>query len=129
MTGFVDPTDPASVEAVLRDAISVIGVPAVLAQLAAVPDLVVRPGRAAGLLRAATPSTVEYADQLLSVGDRGAVLGHVVGGVTLASDPVSRVALPGVLAALVVRSLGTSGAADDVAVLLTALRDAVDVAR
>jgi hypothetical protein len=36
--------------------------------------------------------------------------------------------LPGVLAALVVRSLQTSGADDDVSVLLTSLRDAVTAA-
>jgi hypothetical protein len=129
VTGFVDPTDAAAVEAVLRAALETVGVAGVIAQLSAVPDLVVVPGRSGGLFRSAAPSSIEYADQRLTLDDHRASLDHVVGGIVLASDPVSRVALPGVLAALVVRSLVTSGAHDDVAVLLTALRDAVDVAR
>ena len=58
MSDFVDPADPAAVEAVLRDALAVLGPDALLTQLADVPDLQVRPGRPGGLLRSATPGQV-----------------------------------------------------------------------
>jgi hypothetical protein len=129
VSDFVDPSDPAAVEAVLRDALATIGADAVAAQLAAVPDLQVTRGRPSGLFRAATPAEVAYGDRRLALDDRGATLAHVVGGIVLATDPVSRVALPGTLAALVVRAVAASGAHDEVSVLLTALRDAVAASR
>lgn len=130
MTDFVDPGDPVAVEAVLRAALVAIGTEAVAQQLSAVPDLQVQPGRRGGLLRSPTPTSVRSADRrlLLDASTGAGSLEHIVGGIVLATDPVGRAALPGALAALVTRSVTSSGARDDVSVLLTALRDAVDAA-
>lgn len=127
MKDFVDPADPVAVEEVLGAALATLGVDALLTQLAAIPDLRVQPSRPGRLLRAPTPAVVSYSERRLTLDPQAGsgTLGHVVGGVVLATDPVGRVAVPGALAALVVRSLASSGAADEVSVLLTALRDAV----
>jgi len=127
MTGFVDPADPAAVEAVLAKGLTALGVPALLDQLASVPDLDVQPARRGGIFRAPTPAAVGFGDRRLVIDDRSAVLEHWVGGVVLARDPVARAALPGALAALVCRAVAAGGAADEVSVLLTALRDAVSI--
>ena len=127
MTGFVDPADPAAVEAVLRQALTVLGADALVTQLAEVPELQVQPRRPGRLLRPASPGVVEYGDRRLVLTDGGATLDHVVGGVVLARDPIGRAALPATLAALVCRSVTSSGAHDEVSVLLTALRDAVEI--
>jgi hypothetical protein len=122
---FVDPTDPAAVEAVLAKALQTIGVAALLTSLAEVPQIEVRPGRPGGLLRAPVPAAVGFGDRRLVLADKEATLEHSVGGVVLARDAVPRTAVAGTLAALVCRSVASSGAQDDVSVLLTALRDAV----
>lgn len=127
MSDFVDATDPAAVEAVLAKALPAIGLDAVLLQLAAVPDLYVEPARPGGFFRPRAPGIVGYGDRRLLLDPTAATLEHLVGGVVLARDPVSRTALPGALAALVCRSVADSGATDDVSVLLTALRDAVAI--
>jgi hypothetical protein len=124
VSDFVDPADPSAVEAVLVKALQTIGVDALLTQLAEVPDLEVRPARAGGLLRAAVPAAVGFGDRRLVLAHQ-ALLEHAVGGVVLARDAVPGTAVAGTLAALVCRSVAASGAADDVSVLLTALRDAV----
>ena len=129
MSGFVDATDRAQVEAVLAAAVTALGPAGALASLAGIPELEVVQARPGGLFRKPTPATVEYGDQRLSVDARGrASLHHVVGGIVLAQDSVARTALPATLAALVVRSVEASGATDEVSVLLTALRDAVAAA-
>ena len=127
MSDFVDPTDPAAVEAVLAKALTAIGPEALLTQLSGVPDLEVRPARSGGLLRPPVPGTVGYGDRRLVLGSKSAVLEHQVGGVVLARDAVPRTSVAGTLAALVCRAVSESGAADDVSVLLTALRDAIAV--
>jgi hypothetical protein len=121
---FVDATDPADVEGVLRDALGLLGADRLLDALTSV--LPVRRGRSGGLFRAAEPDQVMVGDRVLSI-DRHqrASLQHVVGGVVLATDPVQPAALPGVLAALVTRSVTQQGSADAASVLLTSLRDAV----
>lgn len=125
MKDFVDATDPTAVEAVLAKALQTIGVDALLTQLAEVPDLEVQAARAGGLLRAAVPAAVAFGDRRLVLASREALLEHSVGGVVLSHDAVPRTAIAGTLAALVCRSVAASGTADDVSVLLTALRDAV----
>lgn len=127
MSDFVDPAEPAAVEAVLRDALTALGLDALLTQLSPVPDLYVQPARAGGFFRAAEPAMVAYGDRRLLLDPQGTTLEHLVGGVVLARDGISRTALPGALAALVCRSVAGSGAADEVSVLLTALRDAVSI--
>lgn len=126
MTGFVDATDPSAVADVLALLLRVIGPDAVAEQLSGV--LQVTPGRPGGVFRSATPAVVAYGDQSVTLAPRGAVLHHVVGGVRLSSDAVAPTALPGVLAGLVARAVNDSGRADDVAVLLTSLRDAAEAA-
>lgn len=127
MKDFVDAADPIAVEAVLRQALAVIGLPGVLVQLESVPGLQVETGRPRGIVRAAVPASVSYGDRVLRVSDRSAELVHVVGGIALAADNVLPSALPGVLAALVARAVDGHAAGDAVSVLLTALRDAVTV--
>ena len=127
MNGFVDARDPASVEAVLQQALPVVGLDGVILQLAGVPGLQVTPGRARAVFRPAVPASVSYGDRTLRVAPGSAQLVHVVGGIALAADPVTPSALPGVLAALVARAVDGYGGADQASVLLTALRDAVEV--
>ena len=127
MSDFVDPTDPAAIEAVLAKALPALGVDALLVQLAGVPDLYVQPPRPGGFFKPPTPAIVAYGDRRLMLDPATSTLEHLVGGVVLARDPVTRAALPGALAALVCRSVVGSGAADDVSVLLTALRDAASI--
>ena len=127
MSDFVDPADPAAVEAVLAKGLEALGVASLLSQLAPIPDLDVQPAQRGGIFRAPAPAAVGFGDRRLVIDDRSAVLEHWVGGVVLARDPVARAALPGTLAALVSRAVAASGAADEVSVLLTALRDAVSI--
>jgi hypothetical protein len=123
-SGFVDAADPQAVEAVLRDALALLGADRVLETLATVVP--VRRGRAGGLFRDPEPDQVAVGDRLLRVDDLGrASLQHVVGGIVLATDPVMPAALPGVLASLVTRSVADQGSQDAASVVLTALRDAV----
>ncbi len=125
--GFVDPLDPPSVEQVLSSSLSGLGRERTLEHLSTVPGLGQRAGRPGGLFRGAEPALVWCGDRVLRFDehDQG-VLDHVVGGIVLASDPVPGPAVAGVLASLVVRSVQATGAADDVAVLLTSLRDALE---
>lgn len=126
MTDFVDATDPAAVEQVLQLALPGIGLPGVLEQLASVPGIPLQPWRRGGLFRQPTAAVLRVGDRALSIQPHGgARLEHIVGGVVLAGDEISPRALPGVLAAMVVRSLEGSGAHDELSVLLTAIRDAV----
>ena len=121
--GFVDPTDPAAVEQVLRAALAGIGRTALLTQLSTV--LPVRPGRPAGFLKPAQPTVVEVGQESLSLPDRGpGLLRHVVGGILLSTDPVAEHRVPGALATLLVRYVQEGRGPDDAAILLTALRDA-----
>lgn len=128
MSDFVDPTDSAAVEAVVRVALTGIGPAGLLAQLASV--LPVQPGRPGGLWRAGQPTVVQVGEEALSIPARGRPsLQHVVRGVVLSQEEVPPAALPGVLAALVVRAVADSGGHDEAAVLLTSLRDALDASR
>ncbi|MCU1592881.1 MAG: hypothetical protein JWO12_273 [Frankiales bacterium] len=124
MNDFVDARDSSAVEQVLAQACTALGSAAVLAQLTSL--LPVELGRPRGLLRAERPTRITVGEEALALfTDRAPQLQHVVGGVVLSNDTVSPMALPGVLAALVVRALSSSGRYDDAAVLLTSLRDAV----
>ena len=127
MNAFVDARDPASVEAVVQQALPVVGLEGVIHQLAALPGLQVTAGRARGVFRPAVPASVTYGDRTLRVAPGAAELVHIVGGIALAADPVTPAALPAVLAALVARAVDGYGGADQASVLLTALRDAVEV--
>lgn len=128
MSGFVDATDAGVVEQVLRQALPVVGVDGLLAQLAGVPGLQVERGRRGRLLRAAVAPQASYGDRTLRFDPAGPVVVHVVGGIVLATEPVAPAALPGQLAALVVRAVGGTTAPDDASVVLTALRDAAEIA-
>ena len=126
MSDLLDPTDPAAIEAVLTRALLTLGRPGTLDQLALVPGLLVRPARAGGLFRRAEPAVVAAGDRALRWPvDGPAVLDHVVGAVVLASDAIAPRALPGVLAALVVRAVAAAGTTDEACVALTSLRDAL----
>lgn len=126
MSDLLDPTDPSAVEAVLTHAVQVLGRPGTLDQLARVPGLSVRPARAGGLFRAAEPAVVATGDRALRwPADGSPVLDHVVGAVVLASAAIAPSALPGVLAALVVRAVTAAGTTDEACVALTSLRDAL----
>lgn len=127
MSDFVAPHDPAAVEEVLSTALRVIGPDGVLAQLSAVPGLHVVRAKDGGLFRAAVPAQVAHGDRLVRWDPPGPVLIHVVGGICLATDALDPAGVPAALAALVTRAVASSGAADDVSVLLTALRDATAI--
>lgn len=129
MSDFVDPRDPAAVAAVLQAGLASLGLSGVLQQLAGVPGLVVRPPQPGRLLRAGVPGVVAYGDRVARVEASGRVtLEHVVGGVVLSRDDVPPVRVAEALAGLVCRSVGDTGAGDEVSVLLTSLRDAVAAA-
>jgi hypothetical protein len=124
MTDFVDPSDPQAVEAVLHDAVALLGVDPVLETLA--PVVPVRMGHTAGLFHGAEPDQVVVGDRVLWVDEhQRASLQHVVGGIVLSTEPVMPAALPGVLASLVSRYVAERGSHESASVLLTSLRDAV----
>jgi hypothetical protein len=123
---FVDATDPEAVEQVLVLGLAGLGLDGLVEQLSTLPGLKLDPGRPGGLLRAATPPVLEVEERSLALfASGGGELRHTVGGVVLARDPVTITELPGVLAALLVRSLPGTGAQDQLSVLLTSIRDAV----
>lgn len=127
MTGFVDPTDRAEVERVLSRAVSVIGLVGVVEQLAGAGGLDVRRGRPGGFLRQELPTVLTVDDQSLAVASNGSArLQHTVADVVLSHDRVAPARVPAVLADLLARSVASSGAHDQLAVSLTALRDAVE---
>ena len=126
MSGFVDAGDPGAVEQVLRSAVAGIGMTGVLEQLQALPAIPLQPGRRGGLFREREPSVLKVDDRILRLYDNGAAeLQHVVRGIVLATDAVSPAALPGILAAMVVRSITAPADVDQLSVVLTALRDAL----
>ena len=126
MSDLLDPTDPTAVEAVLTRALQALGRPGTLDQLALLTGLSVQPARAGGLFRRAEPAVVAAGDRALRwPADGPAVLDHVVGAVVLASDAIAPRALPGVLAALVVRAVAAAGTTEQACVALTSLRDAL----
>lgn len=129
MTDFVNPRDPAAVAAVLQVALPAVGMTGLLQQLAAVPGLVVQLPQPGRLFRPAVPGVVAYGDRTARCEPSGRLhLEHVVGGVVLSREDVPPVRVAEVLAALVCRAVADTGAADDVSVQLTALRDAVAAA-
>lgn len=126
MRDFVDPTNPEAVEEVLASAVPGFGLAGVLEQLAAVPGLGIRPWRPGGLLRKPQPAALVVEDRRLTISPSGeAVLQHVVGGVVLASEQVRPRELPGVLAAMIARSVDSLASPDPLAVTLTSMRDAL----
>jgi hypothetical protein len=126
--GYVDPRDTVLVTAVLEAVVAQAGLAGVLDLLASIPGTRVDPGSPKGFLRpAVAPSTwvgSEHRLVLVSdpVGDR-LEDHHVVGGVTLARDALTRDRAPGVVARLIASSVGDAGTDQDASAALTAYRD------
>ena len=126
--GFIDPTDIAAVERALKATLAGLSLTALLTQLATA--LPVRLGRPAGFLRPAQPSVLNVGQESLTLPAQGpGVLRHVVGGIVLSTESVAARALPAVLATLIAAFANETGDPDDLAVLLTALRDAAAAGR
>lgn len=130
MTDFVDVEDRTVVEAVLRSALSGVGVDGLLTALADLPGLVVHAGRPRSLLRAAEPAGVTQGDQRVDIWPDGHAVGrHVVGGVVLSTDDIVGPALPALLTELLLRAVQVYDCAESASVLLTSLRDALAAGR
>jgi hypothetical protein len=126
--GYVDPRDTARVTEVVAAVVAQVGLPGVLDLLAQIPGTRVEPGSPRGFLRAAVaPSTwVGPEHRLVLVkAPIGDVLEdhHVVGGVTLARDPLTRERAPGVVARLIASAVAASGTDQDASAALSAYRD------
>jgi hypothetical protein len=126
--GYVDPRDTTRVTAVLEAVVAQVGLPGVLDLLASIPGTRVDPGSPKGFLRAAVaPSTwvgLEHRLVLVSapVGDQ-LEDHHVVGGVTLARDTLTRDHVAGVVARLIASAVAAAGTDQDASAALTAYRD------
>jgi hypothetical protein len=126
--GYVDPRDTALVSTVLEAVVAQVGLAGVLDLLASIPGTRVDPGSPKGFLRpAVAPSTwvgPEHRLVLVSdpVGDR-IEDHHVVGGVTLAHDTLTRDRVPGVVARLIASAVAAAGTDQDASAALTAYRD------
>jgi hypothetical protein len=124
--GYVDPTDPEAVAAVVRSTVQASGLAGVTDLVARLPGVRLAAAVPKGFLRPAVPAAIWLGtDYCWSATDPPTLL-HVVNGVVLHRDPVEPVEAPDVLGRLVPDLVRRTGARDDASAVLTAARDVAD---
>jgi hypothetical protein len=121
--GYVDPTDPAAVGAVLSATVAGAGLDAVTDLLARLPGTRTTPAVPKGFLRPAVPAAVWLgAEHCWSETDPPTLL-HVVGGVVLHRAEVAPGDVADALGRVIADLVRRTGAAADASAALTAARD------
>jgi hypothetical protein len=124
--GYVDPTDPEAVAAVVRSTVQVSGLAAVTDLVARLPGVRLAAAVPKGFLRPAVPAAIWLGTEYCWSATDPPTLLHVVGGVVLHRDPVEPVEAQDVLGRLVPDLVRRTGARDDASAVLTAARDVAD---
>ncbi len=123
-SGFVDPTDPVELAAILRETVDRLGMAGVVNLLAQVSGVRIEPGRPAGLLRRAEPARLHAGEARLILA-APVVREHVVGEIVLSRQPLPAGDVPYVLAGLVSAAVAAAGTSSQASVVITAFRDAL----
>jgi len=121
--GYVDPTDPVAVAAVLQATVDASGTDAVTDLLARLPGIRQTPAVPKGFLRAAVPAAIWLgAENCWSCTEPPTLL-HVVGGVVLHREVVEPGEVAGALSRVIADLVRRTGALGDASAALTAARD------
>jgi hypothetical protein len=121
--GYVDPTDPAAVAAVLRATVDFGGLDAVTELLARLPGTRLAPAVPKGFLRPAVPAAVWLGTESCWSCTAPPTLLQVVGGVVLHRQEVEAGDVAEALTRLVTDLVRRTGAVGDASAALTAARD------
>jgi hypothetical protein len=124
--GYVDPTDPAAVGAVLQATVAFGGLDAVTDLLARLPGTRLTPAVPKGFLRPAVPAAVWLGTESCWSSTSPPTLLQVVGGVVLHRQVVETGEVAGALSRLVTDLVRRTGAVGDASAALTAARDVAD---
>ena len=121
--GYVDPTDPVAVGAVLDATARTGGLEAVTDLLQRLPGTRTTPGTPKAFLRAAVPAAVWLGSESCWSATAPPTLLHVVGGVVLQRTEVHPGDVAGALGRVVADLVRRTGAVADASAALTAARD------
>jgi hypothetical protein len=121
--GYVDPTDPAAVGAVLQATVDFGGLDAVTELLARLPGTRLAPAVPKGFLRPAVPAAVWLGSESCWSCTTPPTLLQVVGGVVLHREEVEPGEVADALSRLVTDLVRRTGAVGDASAALTAARD------
>ncbi len=121
--GYVDPTDPTAIGAVLRATVDTGGLDAVTDLLGRLPGTKQTPPVSKGFLRAAVPAAVWLGPENCWSCTEPPTLLHVVSGVVLHREVVDRGQVAAALSRVVADLVRRTGAVADASAVLTAARD------
>ncbi|WP_151082006.1 hypothetical protein [Nocardioides cynanchi] len=121
--GYVDPTDPLAVGAVLEATARTSGLDAVTDLLTRLPGTRTTPATPKGFLRSAVPASVWLGPESCWSCTEPPTLLHVVGGVVLQRTEVQPGDVGAALSRVVADLVRRTGQVDDASAALTAARD------
>jgi hypothetical protein len=121
--GYVDPTDPAAVGAVLQATVDFGGLDAVTELLARLPGIRVAPAVPKGFLRAAVPAAIWLGSESCWSCTSPPTLLQVVGGVVLHRQVIEPGEVAAALTGVVTDLVRRTGGVGDASAALTAARD------
>jgi hypothetical protein len=121
--GFVDPTEPEAVSAVLAATVAAGGLDALTDLLGRLPGTTSTPAEPKGFLRAAVPASIWLGPETCWSCTRPPTLLQVVNGVVLHRDTVHPGEAAGRLARVVADLARRTGTVADASAVLTAARD------
>jgi hypothetical protein len=121
--GYVDPTDPAAIGAVLDATVSTSGLDAITDLLARLPGTRTSPAVPKGFLRPAVPAAVWLGPESCWSGTEPPTLLHVVGGVVLHRAEIHPGDVAEALGRVIADLVRRTGATADASAVLTAARD------
>jgi hypothetical protein len=124
--GYVDPSDPDQVAAVLGAVLRVLGMQGFGDLLGRIPGSRVEPTRPGGVFKRAVPASVWLTEQHQLLLSDPLVHVHVVGGIVLARDPLPAGVLPDTVARLLVAAVSEQGSHAEAALVLTAARESTE---
>lgn len=124
--GYVDPTDPDEIQAVVAALLQAEGAAGVFDLLRRMPGATVREGTPGGVFRRAEPPTIWLGDEhQFTVVDSVLEHGHIVRGVVLQHERLRGRELADSIAQVIAHHVSNSGGSTDASAALTAIRDLV----